>query len=104
MNNLATQMGDMTIIENGAALGVNENEFDENVDTLNNQRRSNLVHISDSDTTSSDSDSDDDSDDDTDTSDSSDEDSSEDSDQDDSTSDSSDLDSDDDTLSESEES
>lgn len=104
MNNLATQMGDMTIIENGAALGVNENEFDENADMLNNQRRSNLIHISDSDSSSSDSDSDEDSDDDTDTSDSSDEDSSDDSDQDESTSDSSDLDSDDDTLSESEES
>lgn len=99
INNIVTDMAGMTIIENGAVLGVNSDEalLQELPDTNMEQR--DLVHLSDSDSSSSDSDSEEESDDDTsDSSDSSD-DSSDDSDG-ESSSDSSDLDSDDDTLSE----
>ena len=98
INNIVTDMAGMTIIENGAVLGVSSDEamLQELPDSNTEQR--DLVHLSDSDSSSSDSDSEEESDDTSDSSDSSD-DSSDDSDG-DSSSDSSDLDSDDDTLSE----
>ena len=89
INNIVTDMAGMTIIENGAVLGVSSDEamLQELPDSNTEQR--DLVHLSDSEEESDDT---------SDSSDSSD-DSSDDSDG-DSSSDSSDLDSDDDTLSE----
>ncbi|KAK7073989.1 Hsp90 cochaperone shq1, partial [Halocaridina rubra] len=102
INNLAADMAGMTIIENGLALGGNDNQ-DVVVD-VGHLRGEGLNHLSDSDSSSS-SDSEEDEDDgeeeETDSSDSSD-DSSDESDK-DSSSESSELDSDDDTLSENEE-
>lgn len=98
INNIVAQFAGLTVIENGAALGGNDNETGQQPEVICAPRRDNLPHLSDSDTSSSDSDSDEESD----TSDSTDNDSSDDSDRDESSSDSSELDSDDDTLSENE--
>ena len=98
INNIVTDMTGLTIIENGAVLGVNSSEALLQELPLTNTEQRELAHLSDSDSSSSDNDSEEDSDDTSDSSDSSD-DSSDDSDE-DSSSDSSDLDSDDDTLSE----
>lgn len=98
INNIVTDMAGMTIIENGAVLGVSSDEALLHELPDNNTEQRDLVNLSDSDSSSSDSDSEEESDDTSDSSDSSD-DSSDDSDG-ESSSDSSDLDSDDDTLSE----
>ncbi|KAG7165118.1 SHQ1-like, partial [Homarus americanus] len=105
INNVVTDLSGLTIIENGAALGENDNEEAVVEDAVITSTREGLSHLSDSDSSSSESDSEDDSDEESDSSDSSDDDSSDDDDseREDSSSDSSELDSDDDTLSENDE-
>lgn len=98
INNVASDMAGLTIIENEAVLGVSDNEPLLQESSVTNHEQRELNHVSDSDSSSSESDSEEESDDTSDSSDSSD-DSSEDSDV-ESSSDSSELDSDDDTLSE----
>lgn len=100
INNIVSDMAGLTIIENGAVLGVSSSEALPQEPPATNTQQRELIHLSDSDSSSSDSDSEGESDDTSDSSDSSD-DSSDDSDG-ESSSDSSDLDSDDDTLSENE--
>ncbi|KAK4290660.1 hypothetical protein Pmani_036459 [Petrolisthes manimaculis] len=108
INKLAQDMTGLTIIENGAALGANDNQEEILTIESNNQRQGEIPVVppvnDDSDSSSSESDSD--SEDDSDSSSDSSEDSSEDEDdnnkEEDSSSDSSDLDSDDDTLSDTE--
>lgn len=102
INNIVTDFAGLTVIENGAALGANDNEDGLKKGAAINPREG-LAQLSDSDSSSSESDSEDDSDEDSDSSDSSDDSSDDDSDRDGSSSDSSELDSDDDTLSESDE-
>lgn len=99
VNNLVTDFGGLTIIENGAALGDNENVDTTIKDVVITSRREGLAHLSDSDSSSSDSEDDSDEDDEeSDSSDSSEDDSSDEDDREESSSDSSELDSDD-TLS-----
>lgn len=98
INNIVSDMAGLTIIENGAVLGVSSSEALAQEPSATNTEQRVLAHLSDSDSSSSDSDSEEESDDTSDSSDSSD-DSSDDSDG-ESSSDSSELDSDDDTLSE----
>lgn len=109
INKLAQDMTGLTIIENGAALGANDNQEEILTIESNSQRRQGgenpvvpPLNDDDSDTSSSDSDSDstDSSSDSSD--DSSDDEDDENNDKEDSSSDSSELDSDDDTLSETE--